>query len=265
MSTAYSLHIPEPLPVHNMLGLRLHHVGPERYLDEIIRRAHSGLSGYCCVTNVHQCVLVHDDPAFAARVNEATFVLSDSVILQSARSLRHGVPMAETLRGADIMMELCRRAAEQGVSIALVGGKDDAVLDQLKRRLAAQFPSLDIAFAMSPPFAPISAEDNATMVIAIRSSRVQLVFVGLGCPKQEIWMAENTGQIDAMMIGVGAAFDFNAGVIKPSPPWIHRAGLEWLYRLVREPRRLWRRYLFTSPRFVWLLVLDALKGQRDQA
>ena len=251
--------------IHNMLGLRLAAAEPEAYLDAIMRIARSGQAGYCCVTNVHQCVLVHDDPRFAAKVNAATFVLTDSVILQLARSLRYAAPFIETLRGAEIMIELCRRAAEQGVPIALIGGKSELVLDQLKRRLAAQFPALDIAYAFSPSFGPVSVEEDDRLVAALRASGALLVFVSLGCPKQEIWMADHSSQLDAMLIGVGAAFDFNAGVIEPAPRWVHQSGFEWFYRLLREPSRLWRRYLVTSPRFLWLLFWDVLKSGRKAA
>lgn len=245
---------------HDMLGMRLDYAAPETYLAAIMARAAKGEAGYCCVANVHQCVLVHDDPQFAAKVNGAAFVISDSVILQRARSRRHGVPFIETMRGADIMLELCRRAEASGVGIALVGGKDDTALGALKHRLVAQFPALRIAHAVSPPFRPLSADEDAAMTAAIAASGARLVFVGLGCPKQENWMADHSGAIEAMMIGVGAAFDFNAGLVRPSPRWVHRAGLEWLYRLAREPGRLWKRYLSTSPRFLWLVARDAMKS-----
>src|SRR5690606_28330747 len=126
--------------------------------------------GYCCVTNVHQCMLVHDDPAFAAKVNGATFVIPDSVILQRARAKRYGVPYLDTLRGADLMLELCRRAEAEGVGIALVGGKDDAVLNELKRRLLAQFPALNIAYAISPPFRALTPAEDAEITAAIAAS-----------------------------------------------------------------------------------------------
>src|SRR5690606_21160567 len=108
-------------------------------------------------------------------------------------------------------------------------------------------------------------EEDGKLVEALRASGALLVFVGLGCPKQEIWMADHSAQLDAMLIGVGAAFDFNAGIIEPAPRWVHQAGFEWLYRLLREPRRLWRRYLVTSPRFLWLLLCDVFKSGRKAA
>lgn len=243
---------------HDMLGMRLDYVTPDEYLPVIVQRAHAGLRGYCCVTNVHQCILVHDDREFRSIVNDATFVIPDSVILQKARSLHYGVPFQPTLKGADMMLALCGLAETQRVPIALIGGSDDTVLADLSRELLRKFPDLSISFAYSPPFRTMSPKEDEHLTQEIRQSGAKLIFVGLGCPKQELWMAAHCLRLDAMMIGVGAAFDFNAGVVRPSPEWVHRAGLEWLYRLASEPRRLWRRYLTTSPRFIWLMGMRYL-------
>ncbi|MBL8576242.1 MAG: WecB/TagA/CpsF family glycosyltransferase [Mesorhizobium sp.] len=244
---------------HNMLGMMLDDIVPSDYLDDIIGLARDKRAGYCCVTNVHQCVLVHDDEEFRTLVNRATLVIPDSVILQRARSLRHGVPFSATMKGADIMLELCRRAATANVPIALIGGRDDSVLETLAANLTEQFPALRIAFSFSPPFRAPTHQEDEELVRYIAASDASLVFVGLGCPKQERWMASHVKRVGAMMIGVGAAFDFNAGIVRPSPAWVHRYGFEWLYRLASEPRRLWKRYLTTSPRFIWLLVKDAIR------
>jgi len=242
----------------NMLGMMLDDIVPSAYLDDIIDMASNRRAGYCCVTNVHQCVLVHDDAEFRTLVNRATFVIPDSVILQRARSLRYGKPFRPTMKGADMMLELCRRAAAADVPIALIGGRDDGVLDTLAANLKAQIPALRIAFSFSPPFRAPTPQEDEDLVRNIAASGASLVFVGLGCPKQERWMASHVKRVDAMMIGVGAAFDFNAGIVRPSPAWVHRHGLEWLYRLASEPRRLWKRYLTTSPRFIWLLSKDVI-------
>lgn len=241
-----------------MLGMELDYLAPAQYLPQFLARAVAGAGGYCCVTNVHQCVMTYDDPDFRTRVNAATFVISDSTILQRARSLRYGTPFLDTMRGADIMQELCQRAEKQNLKIALIGGKDDEVLALLCRKLGAAYPDLDIAFAYSPSFGEVTQAEDEKLVAALQQSGVRIIFVGLGCPKQETWMATHTAQLDAMIIGVGAAFDFIAGSVRPAPAWMHKAGLEWLYRLAREPRRLWKRYVTTSPRFIWLLILDGL-------
>ena len=251
-------------PSHDMLGMRLDAIAPGRYIAEIVEAGGRGEGFYCCIANVHMCVLAHDDPAFRAIVNGARYVIPDSTILQRARALRHGVSAPPTLRGADMMLEIARMAARKGVAIGLVGGRDEAALAGLIERMVAQIPGLSIVYAFSPPFAGMDEAADAAMVADIKAARPGVLFVGLGCPKQERWMAAHVDRIPAAMLGVGAAFDFNAGVVRTSPQWVHKAGLEWAYRLMREPRRLWRRYLTTSPRFLWLLSRDAL-GRRGRA
>lgn len=243
---------------HSMLGMRLDAVAPSTYLDAIVAGAADGVGFYCCVANVHMCVLAHDDPVFRDVVNGARYVIPDSTILQRARSLRHGAAPIPTLRGAEMMLDLAVMAARRGVRIGLVGGRDEVALALLIERLKQLDPAIDIAYAYSPPFRALTEAEDAAMVADIRASNARLIFVGLGCPKQERWMAAHVDRIPVAMIGVGAAFDFNAGIVAASPEWVHKAGLEWLYRLTQEPKRLWRRYLSTSPRFVWLLLTDAI-------
>jgi N-acetylglucosaminyldiphosphoundecaprenol N-acetyl-beta-D-mannosaminyltransferase len=242
---------------HEILGLRLDLFEPGAAVARFMHLVRTGVRGYCCVANVHQCVLAHDDAAFRVRVNRAALVIADSTILQRAVALRTKLPFVPPLRGAELMREICCRAAAERVPIALVGGRDEAALDVLCDRLESEFPNLRIAFRRSPPYRPPTPNEEQSLLAGIRSSGARICFVGLGCPKQENWMAAHTGRIDAMLIGVGAAFDVNAGLARPSPPWVHRAGFEWLHRLLCEPRRLWRRYASTSPRFLWLLWRDA--------
>lgn len=239
---------------HSMLGMRLDHLDWPDGVAEIIRRAEAGGSAYVCVPDASQCVLCHDNPEHRAIVNGADLVLTDSTILQRTRALFHRTTAPETIKGADLMAELCEAAAGQGVPVSLVGGRDDQVLAKLRSELERRFPNLRVAHVFSPPFRPLTEGEDDALVAAIAASGAKLVFVGLGCPKQERWMAAHKGRVDAMMIGVGAAFDFISGAVKPSPPWVHRYGLEWLYRLASEPRRLWRRYLLTCPRLFWLML-----------
>lgn len=246
-------------PSLDLLGMRVDRLSPVQAVDRIVQAAAGGRGGYCCITNVHQCILTNDDPAFRAIVNDADLVLSDSTILACALALRYRLGALPVRRGAELMKDLCAAAEREGIRIALIGGRDEAGMMRLKDRLRAAFPRLDVAFAHSPPFRPPSAAETAGLAASLRRSGAQLILVGLGCPKQERWMAQFKPLVSAMMVGLGAAFDFNAGTVRPSPAWVHRAGLEWLYRLAREPRRLWRRYLTTSPRFVALLILDALR------
>jgi N-acetylglucosaminyldiphosphoundecaprenol N-acetyl-beta-D-mannosaminyltransferase len=239
---------------HSMLGMRLDYLDWQAGVAEIIRRASIGGSAYICVPDVNECVLCHDNPEHRAIVNGADLVLTDSIVLQRTRALFHRAAAPKTIKGADLMAELCKAAADRGVPVSLVGGRDDRVLARLRHALERRFPTLRVVHAFSLPFRPLSEDEDDALVAAIAESGAKLVFVGLGCPKQERWMARHKGRIDATMIGLGAAFDFLSGAVKPSPPWVHRHGLEWLYRLAREPKRLWRRYLLTCPRLFWLML-----------
>lgn len=250
--------VADPLPVseeqtsHMMLGMRLDYLDWPLGAARILSLASTGRSAYICIPDAGQCVLCHDDEGHRAVVNGADLVMTDSMVLQRTRSILYNVRVPRTIRGADLMLELCRSAEERGLPIALVGGRDDAALDKLKAVLIGKFPGLRIAHAFSPPFRPASAAEDEQLTDAINASGARLVFVGLGCPKQERWMAQHKDRVGATMIGVGAAFDFNAGTVKPPPAWVHRSYLEWFYRLLREPRRLWRRYLLVAPRLIVL-------------
>ncbi|MBO6726248.1 MAG: WecB/TagA/CpsF family glycosyltransferase [Rhizobiaceae bacterium] len=241
---------------HFVLGMRLDHLPLDRFVDDFSTRAENRLSGYCCVPDAYQCVMSHDNPDHMQIVNAADFVISDSTILQKARSLRHGVPAMRTQLGSGLMRTLCREAERRALAVALIGGRDDEVLEDLKAALTRDFPSLQIAFAYSPPFRELDGEEEDEMIQQLTQSDAAIVFVGLGCPKQERWMARHHSKVSAMMIGVGAAFDTISGRVSSSPEFVHRVGLEWLFRLLREPRRLYRRYLVSAPRFIWLLSLD---------
>lgn len=249
-----------PWPSRHILGMRVDLLSPEEAVSDIIGRAAAKSGGYCCVTNVHQCVLTHDEPEFREVVNGADVVVPDSTILRRSLGLRYGLKTPPAVRGAELMLALCRAAERERLPVALIGGRDDEILGRLVSRLRTQFPALPIAFTYSPPFREPTSEETEKLAAELRASGAQLVFVGLGCPKQERWMARFRPKLDAMMVGVGAAFDFNSGEVKPSPAWVHKAGLEWLYRLLSEPGRLWRRYLTTSPRFLWLLVTENVRS-----
>lgn len=254
---------------HSMLGMRLDYMEVEPFVRLFVARAagageHEGEapSIYCCVPDVHQCMLCHDDPAHRAIVNGADHVMSDSTVMQAARAWRHGVPRVETRLGLRMMLALCEEAERRGVGVGLVGGRDETALERLQAELRARFPRLDLAYAYAPPFRPLEADEEAAMLEGLARSGARLVFFGIGCPKQEQWMARYKGRIAGAMIGVGAAFDVLSGAVRPAPLWVHRAGLEWALRLAREPRRLWRRYMHAAPRFVWLLARERLREGR---
>ena len=244
---------------HSLLGMRLDYVTPQQGVQMITDWAVQKKPGYCCVPNVHMCIETIDNPDFRKLVNEAVLNWSDSTILQKARSLRFGIDMLPVMKGADMMPALLQAAVEKNLTVGLYGASEETI-QKLRQKLPQRFPDLKLAYAFSPPFRPLSKEEDAQIVEQINGAGIDLLLVGLGCPKQERWMAEHTDRLPhTMMIGIGAAFDFNAGTVAPSPSWVHQYGVEWLYRMIHEPKRLARRYLSTSPRFLMLLLIDALK------
>lgn len=198
---------------------------------------------------VHAVMTACGDPALKQRVNQFEMLTPDGQPVRWAMNLLHGTRLKERVYGPELMLRLCRGAAERGVSIYLFGGNPE-VLARLQLALLEQCPGLRIAGAESPPFRPLAPEEDREVVERINSSGAGLAFIGLGCPKQDHFAFEHRESIRAVQLCVGAAFDFHAGAKPMAPEWMQRRGLEWLFRLVHEPRRLWRRYLTTNSLFV---------------
>lgn len=210
-------------------------------------------SRYVCITNVHSVVTTGQDSAFREVVADCDMATPDGTPV--AWMLRRlGYSGQERINGPDLMWKYCEQASLSGESIFLYGGTPDTVAI-LQPKLLTAFPGLKIAGAISPPFRALTAEEDAADVECINASGAGTVWVSLGCPKQEKWMAAHRGRVNAVMIGVGAAFDYHAGTIQRAPIWMQRNGLEWLYRLLSEPGRLWKRYLVTNT----LFILGAIK------
>lgn len=242
-----------------ILGMRVDASSYARAAQAIVEMAEAD-GGVTCVATVHMVMEAHDDPSYQRVVNAAELVSSDGMPLVWLLR-RLGLPEAERVYGPDLTLAVCERAAERGLAIGLYGGSDD-VVDALARRLAMHFPGLRVAFAMSPPFRALTPDEDARVVDAIRESGARILFVGLGCPKQERWMAEHRERLGCAQVGVGAAFDFLTGRKRQAPRWLQRAGLEWLFRLACEPRRLLRRYARHNPRFVALAGAELWRARR---
>lgn len=205
-------------------------------------------SRYVCICNAHVVVTAAQDTAFQAAVAGADMATPDGApVAWMLRRLGH--PEQQRISGPDLMMGLCEQAAATGQPVALLGSTPPT-LDKLRAELQRRWPALVVAESIAPPFRPLSPEEDEQIVQSLNRSGAGLVFVGLGCPKQELWMAGHRGRVNAVMLGVGAAFDFHAGNIARAPMWMQRHGLEWLHRLLSEPRRLWRRYLVTNSAFL---------------
>jgi N-acetylglucosaminyldiphosphoundecaprenol N-acetyl-beta-D-mannosaminyltransferase len=240
-----------------VLGMRVDGTSYEHAATEILRWASRGESRYVCIATVNNVIEAHDNPAYQRVMEDADLVTPDGMPLVWGLGLL-GVRGATRVYGPDLTPILCQRAAAAGIPVGFYGSTPEVLAD-LTANMARRCPGLRIAYASSPPFKPQTPEEDAAVRERIDRSGVRLLFVGLGTPKQELWMAANIGAVRAVMVGVGAAFDFIAGHKRQAPNLMQRLGLEWLFRLVNEPRRLWRRYLYRNPRFVVLFAAQLLR------
>lgn len=214
------------------------------------------LSRYICIANVHMLMEAHDSSAFQRIVMEADLVTPDGMPLVWMMRLK-GVRGQPRVYGPILMLHVLDAAAKSHIPVGFYGGAPE-VIDQLIKRMQARYGGLNVAFSYSPPYRALTSNKDEEVVQKINRSGARILFVGLGCPRQEMWMAEHRGRIQAVMLGVGAAFDFYAGTKPQAPAWMQAIGFEWLFRLLTEPRRLWKRYLYHNPRFVFLAVADVL-------
>lgn len=219
-------------------------------VNDILSLTASPKASYICVANVHMCMEAHDCENFRNIVNNANLVLADGRPIFWAQKLL-GYKQAQQLRGEDLMAELCHQSQLLNLRIGLYGGHNKDILDKVTNELLKRYPKLNISYQFSPPHSVLSDKENTKVVDDIDQANVDILFVGIGCPKQEIWMAKNVNSLSCVQIGVGAAFDFIAGEKKHAPKWLQKVGLEWFFRLLNEPRRLALRYLKQNPRFVY--------------
>ena len=219
---------------------------------------------YVCVTSVHGIVTAMQEPDFRDILNAADVVTSDGMpVVWAMRSF--GVTEQQRVYGPDLMLALCEQAARLRHRVFLYGASAETLF-LLEQSLKRKFPALAIVGSFSPPFRPLTPEEDGEIVEKIRESRAEIVFVGLSTPKQERWMSQHVRTLPGVvMFGVGAAFDFHAGRLRQAPAWMRRSGLEWFFRLAVEPRRLWKRYVLTTPRFLplWAMQRIGLVRYRD--
>jgi N-acetylglucosaminyldiphosphoundecaprenol N-acetyl-beta-D-mannosaminyltransferase len=239
-----------------VLGMRVDATSYEHAATEILGWASSGESRYVCIATVNNVIEAHDNPAYQRVMEHADLVTPDGMPLVWGLGLL-GVRGATRVYGPDLTPILCERAAAAGIPVGFYGSTPEVLAD-LTTNLARQYPDLQVGYTYSPPFRPQTPDEDAVVRERIAQSGVRLLFVGLGTPKQELWMAAN-GDVRTVMVGVGAAFDFIAGHKRQAPNLLQDLGLEWLFRLFNEPRRLWRRYLYRNPRFVVLFAAQLLK------
>lgn len=233
----------------DVLGVGVSAVDMAMARDEITRWIEQRERHYVCVTGVHGVMESQRDPELLAIHNASGLTTPDGMPMVWAGH-RAGAKWMQRVYGPDLMLSVLDRAAERGWKSFLYGGQQ-GVPELLKARLVERFPDLQIVGTYSPPFRPLTPTEDEDIVARINASEADLVWVGLSTPKQERWMAAHLPNLEAnALIGVGAAFDFHAGLVPQAPSWMQRRGLEWSYRLAKEPRRLWKRYFRNNPLFV---------------
>jgi N-acetylglucosaminyldiphosphoundecaprenol N-acetyl-beta-D-mannosaminyltransferase len=240
-----------------VLGSQIH---PATYLATVAlisEWAKAGESRYVCAANVHMVMEAHDHPEFRQVVNSADLVTPDGMPLVWILRSR-GFINQERVYGPTLMVKVLEKAASESIPVGFYGGKPE-VLNALVKNMDILYPHLNVAYFHSPSFNDIPISEDQSTIKQVTESGVRILFVGLGCPKQETWMYAHRGQVNAVMIGVGAAFDFYAGSVKQAPRWMQKSGLEWLFRLSREPARLWKRYVLLNPRFVILSLVEQIR------
>jgi N-acetylglucosaminyldiphosphoundecaprenol N-acetyl-beta-D-mannosaminyltransferase len=211
---------------------------------------------YIAVTGMHSVMEAQHDMQFSGVLNAADLVVPDGFPLVWLGRRQGFADLRRRVYGPELMSEFCRTTAGKGYRHFFYGGAP-GVAEELATRFAAQFPGLVIAGTLCPPFRALSLEEDDEVAARVNNSTADVVWVGLGAPKQESWMFEHHKRLNApVLVGVGAAFDFHTGRVAQAPRWMRENGLEWLFRLVREPRRLWRRYLLQGSEFVGLLLLE---------
>jgi N-acetylglucosaminyldiphosphoundecaprenol N-acetyl-beta-D-mannosaminyltransferase len=241
---------PVPPVVDEVLGIPLavtDYAGTLAWIDAAVAAGHRG---YVCVAATHTVMACQDDPELRAAVLAGDFTVPDGQpLVWALNSLGHG--LRDRVYGPTLMDKACAHAARNGLRFYLYGGRNQGALVELTRTLRLRHPGLQIVGGHTPPFRPLTPGEEDAVVADINRAKPDVVWVGIGVPKQEKWMAQMRERLDApVLVGVGAAFDFHAGLIPQAPDWMQRRGLEWLFRLTQEPDRLWRRYLRYNPRFV---------------
>ena len=240
----------------NILGSHIDALSWEDAINTICGWALNRESRYVTLCNVHSVVTALLEDNHRSDLNAADMATSDGMpVTWSLRKL--GFAKQQRINGPDLMWNYCEKAERTGQKIFFYGSTN-TVLALLEDKLKAAFPELQIAGMYSPPFRELTETEDKEVIERLNASGANVIFIGLGCPRQESWMFQHRGKINAVMIGVGAAFNYHAGTIKRAPLWMQNAGLEWLHRLASDPRRLWKRYLVTNSIFIVAMTAQLL-------
>ncbi len=239
---------------HSILGVPISAVDYEAAVVAVIEAARGQRTLGVAALAVHGVMISVSDPDYRCRLNQLDMVVPDGMPVRWGLNLLHRADLPDRVYGPNLTLYVCEAAAGHGLPIYLYGSQP-SVLDDLAANLRDRFPQLQIAGMKPSAFRQVTAEEQAEIAGEIRASGARIVLVGLGCPRQETWVYEHLGLLDMPMLAVGAAFDFHAGSLPQAPAWMQRRGLEWLFRLIQEPRRLWRRYAL-NPLYLLLLGLQ---------
>lgn len=241
------------IPTCNILGVNIAAINMEwllKYLDENI----DDIKGdYICVSNVHTTVTSYEDASYCAVQNGGLMAIPDGGPLSTVGHRRGYKNMSRTT-GPSLMSEVFEISVKKGYRHYFYGSKEET-LEMLYQKLNQNYPGIQIAGMYSPPFRPLTEEEDKVVIERINETKPDFVWIGLGAPKQEKWMAVHQGKIDGLMIGVGAGFDYYAGNIKRAPMWMQKSNLEWVYRLMQDPKRLFKRYWNTNTKFIWNAII----------
>lgn len=252
------------LPIQNVIGFPVTALPFNKQIDLILKWASNRTSKAVCVANVHMLMEAYTNPTFAPVLLDADIVTPDGMPLVWLMNLL-GSHRQDRVAGMDILLALCEQLSSKNIGIFFLGS-EPKILERMQQRLNQEFPNLSIAGLEPLPFRPLTPEEDEAIVQKINTSGAGVVLVSLGCPKQELWINQHKGRVQAVMLGLGAVFPVYAGIHKRAPGWVRRIGLEWLYRLMQEPRRLWKRYFVTIPPFLYLALKQIIKtwfGQPD--
>ncbi len=242
----------------NLLGVLVNAIDYDAVVEKVIKAAEAQQSLTVSALAVHGVMTGVLDKAQGFRLNHTDLVVPDGQPVRWALNWLYGCGLKERVYGPTLMLKMCDRAAELGLSIYLYGSTHE-VLKALSQNLEEQFPSLKLAGVQPSLFRRVSLKEKSDRARSIEESGASIVFIGLGCPRQETWIYEHRELLNMPVLAIGAAFDFHAGSLKQAPAWMQRYGLEWVFRLIHEPSRLWKRYLYLNPLYIGLLVLQLLK------
>ena len=241
------------IPTCNIMGVDIAAINMP-WLIDFTKNYIRDLSGnYLCVSNVHTTVMSYENAEYCAVQNGGIMAIPDGGPLSSVGRKR-GFSQMERTTGPDYMKEILKISAKEGYRHFFYGSTEKT-LDKLSRTIERRYPDVQLAGMYSPPFRALTKEEDASIVQMINESNADFVWIGLGAPKQEHWMAEHQNVIKGFMVGVGAAFDYEAGNIDRAPSWMQKLNLEWLYRLLQEPKRLFKRYFYTNTKFIWNAII----------